>query len=784
MTISSEETTSLIGQDIDRKEDPEFITGSGKYTDDYPESNAAHLAIVRSQYAHAEITDIDTSAAEQSTDVISVFTATDVEHSSCPGEVPLVTSLYNPDDAPVPINITTDLPDFRQPFLSGNKTRYVGEPLAVVIANSRYAAHDAANRVTIEYDRLPAVTDPPQSLKPDAPTIHADRENNIAFEWEIGSQNSIDEIFAEADHAVSVHFDRQRVISNPMEPRGCLARYASSSDELTIRIPGQGPHSQQSYLAEAFGKPPEQIHVQAPAVGGSFGTKSRPHPGELLTAWSAIELDRPIKWQATRSESHLASAHGRGHTASADMAFDTNGNILGLRVNSEADVGAYVFGSSPVIHTKSLTSVLSGQYTIPEIHCHVTGTFTNTTPITAFRATSRPMGILLVERLLDKAAHHLGIDKTQLRKQNFIQPTEFPYKTALGYEYDSGDYEKTLNKATSSVSYDEWKNKNATPSSDELIGVGFACSVDQISSSTDSARIRIHQSGKVTAYCGTFDTGQGHRTTYAQLLTDELGVPFEDINIVEGDSEDLAVGGGTGGSRSAISASQSIRTASNKIREKAKKIAAYHLEVTPEDLEFSNGTFSVSGVPTRTIDLAEVAELAYSPTDLPESLEPGLEEIAINQAASSYSFATHAAVVSVDPETGDIRILDYAAVEDCGPRINPKIVEGQVHGAVAQGIGQALYEEVEYDDTGTLLTASFQDYAIPKSFHVPPITVETTETPAPDTVRGIKGIGESGTNASPAAITNAVYDALEMDTSGEPLSPPFTPEKVWRYLDS
>lgn len=784
MTISSQNTNSLIGKNVPRTEDREFITGSSKYIDDFAEQNTAHLAVVRSQYAHATISTIETTAAEQTSGVLNVFTAQDIEESGCTGEVPLVTSLHNPEESRAKITVDTDLPDFRQPFLAHDKTRYVGEPVAIVIATDRYTAHDAASRVDIDYERLPAVTDPPLSLEPDAPTIHEDRENNVAFEWEIGSPETSSAIFDQAEHTVSVQIDRQRVISNPMEPRGCIATYSSATDELSIQLPGQGPHSQQSYLAEAFGKQNEQIHVQSPAVGGSFGTKSRPHPAELLTTWSAMELNRPVKWKGTRTESHLASAHGRGHTATADMAFDAAGNIQGLRVDSKADVGAYVFGSAPVIHTKSLTSVLSGQYTIPDIYCSVTGTFTNTTPITAFRATSRPMGILLIERLMDEAARELGIDKAQLRRNNFIQPDQFPYETPIGYEYDSGDYEKTLDTALKHISYDERQADDEGSPDNKLIGTGIACSVDQISSSTDSARIRIHESGNVTAYCGTFDTGQGHRTTFAQVLTDELGIPLEKIQIIEGDSDDLAVGGGTGGSRSAITASESLRAVSNKLREKARTIAAYQLEATPEDLEYADGVFSVRGAPSRSIHMTEIAEHAYSPGDLPDKLEPGLEEITINQAPDSYSFATHAAVVEVDSETGEIEILDYIASEDCGPKINPAIVDGQVHGAVAQGIGQALFEEVKYDDTGTLLTSSFQDYAIPKSFHVPAITVETTETPSPNTIRGIKGIGESGTNASPAAITNAVIDAIGPITSTNSISPPFTPEKVWQYLNN
>ncbi len=784
MTISLENTESPIGQNVPRKEDREFITGSSKYTDDFSEQNTAHLAVVRSQYAHATITNIDTTAAEQTSGVLNVFTSSDITESTCEGEVPLVTSLYNPGKSHAPITIGTDLPEFRQPFLANNKTRYVGEPVAIVIANDRYTAHAAANSVDVDYDRLPSVTDPPTALGTDAPTIHRDRKNNIAFEWEIGSQEASNAIFDDAEHTVSVAFDRQRVISNPMEPRACYATYSSGANEISVRLPGQGPHSQQSYLAEAFGMSNEQIHVESPAVGGSFGTKSRPHPAELLTTWAAMELKRPIKWQGTRTESHLASAHGRGHTADADMALDDKGNILGLRVSSTADVGAYVFGSAPVIHTKSLTSVLSGQYTIPDIYCSVTGTFTNTTPITAFRATSRPMGILLVERLIDEAAQELGMDRTRLRRNNFIQPDQFPFETALGYEYDSGNYEKTLDKALNHISYDERQYPSGDSTADKLRGVGIACSVDQISSSTDSARIRIHQSGHVTAYCGTFDTGQGHRTTFAQLLTEELGIPMDNITIVEGNSDDLSVGGGTGGSRSAITASESIRRASTKLRDKAREIAAYELEVTPEDLEYSDGAFAVRGAPSRAIDITEIAELAYSPSDLPEEVEPGLEEIAITDAASSYSFATHAALVEIDPETGEIDIVEYIAVEDCGPQINPKVVEGQVHGAVAQGIGQALYEEVRYDDAGTLLTSSFQDYAIPKSIHIPAISVQTTETPSPSTIRGIKGIGESGTNASPAAITNAVYDAIGPVHPSESISPPFTPEKVWQHLNN
>lgn len=782
MSSLPDQHQELIGRSIPRVEDPGFLTGRTRYTDDYDEPGTVYLALARSQRAHATITKISTEAAARTPGVREVFTADDIHATASLGEIPVPTALYTPSGTEAPTPIVRDLPEFQQPFLATGKTRYVGEPVAAVVAADRYAAHTAANQIGVEYERLPAVTDSVAALEPDAPVIHDERPNNVAFEWKLGNTPAAESAFDQAEHTVTVDIDRQRVISNPMEPRGCLAEYDPDTQTLTIRMATQGPHSLRDHLAEALGLSPDRIDLRPPAVGGSFGTKSRPHPGELLTAWAATEVGRPIKWQATRAESHLASAHGRGHAASADLALDANGRIRGLRVRSVADVGAYVFGSAPLIHTKSLASALSGQYRIPAITCHVTGAFTNTTPITAFRGTSRPMAILLIERAIETAANTLGQDPVAIRRRNLIPPSAFPYQTPLGFTYDTGDYEKTLDRALELLAYDEWRARQRSGNPDRRLGIGLSCSVDQISSPADAARIRVDPSGMITTYCGTYDTGQGHFTTFAQLVADELEVPLADVNIVEGDTDTLDTGGGTGGSRSVITASATIAEAAAQVREEARRIAGHVLEAAPGDLEYRDGGVAVKGAPDRAVSLAELATAARDTTEAENAPGSGIEGTATVTAPETYSFATHAAVVEIDSDTGTPVLHEYVAVEDCGPLLNPQVVHGQIHGAIAQGLGQSFLEEVRYDETGTLQTASFQDYAIPKAFHLPDFTVDTTTTPAAETQRGVKGIGESGANATPAAITNAIYDALDHPT-GSPISPPFTPEKLWRYLE-
>lgn len=770
-----------IGSPVKRREDPALITGDVRYTDDLSVPDQVYMAVLRSRYAHARVSAIDAAAALGSDDVLGVYTAADIKESDVPGTVPPPAALAAPDGPKSPISIVRPLPEPNRGLLADRVVRYVGEPLAVVLASDRYTANNAIDRIDVDYDRQPAVVDPVNALEHDTVSVHAARENNVAFEWTAGVKEAAASALKEAPCTVTVEFDVQRLVSSPIEPRAILARYHPESGKLTVHRPGQGPHTQRDYLSHALGLPPDKIRVKTPAVGGSFGMKGQPHPAEFLAGWCSMELGRPVKWQATRSEEFRSSAPGRGHSTRGELAVADDGRFLGLSVESTADVGAYVFGSTPLIHTKSFASALSAQYAIPAIHCHVTGVFTTTTPISAYRGTGRPCAIRVVERLVDRAAATLGIDPAEIRRRNLIPPGDFPYETPLGYTYDSGNYEPALDRVLELLGYAERRGEQISLRDDgRYLGIGLACSIDQISSPIDSARVEVHPSGDVSAYCGTLDSGQGHETTFAQLLAEELGIPADRIDVYEGDSADLERGGGTGGSRSAVNAGTVLVECGEHIVDKARRIAADELEAAQTDLEFNDGQFSVTGAPARAISIEDVARKANRP-GLPGDMERGLEATVTGAAPTTYSFATHGAVVEVQPDTGEVEILRYVAVEDCGPQINPTVVRGQIHGATTQGIGQALFEGVVYDESGTPLTGSFQDYALPKAVHIPDFAVDTTVTPSPDTVRGIKGIGESGTNVAPAAVANAVFDALSPLGVSE-VDLPLTAESVWRAI--
>ena len=793
----------VFGSAIERREDPALITGEAEYTDDIQRPNMAHMAVLRSQYGHAKIEDIDTSAAEAMDGVIAVYTATDIEEAGTPGDLPvgwLLPSLKTPS----------------HPILAGDRVRYQGDGVAVVVAEERYLAQDALDAIDVEYDRLDAVVDPKEAVEDGAPAIHEWSEDptdteteddgeaeevppNVAFDWEIGDADATDDAFANAAHTVDIDLTNQRLIPNAMEPRATVAEYLPGTEELEVHMTSQNPHLHRQLMAAVLDVPEHKLHVVAPEVGGGFGSKIHHYPDEALTAWCARELERPIKWTATRTETYLTDAHGRDHRTHAELAMDEEGTVTGMRVDTYAGMGAYLSTFAPSIPTYLYGTLLSGQYDIPAIHCQVTGAFTNGAPVDAYRGAGRPEALYVVERLMNLGAKEMGMDPAEFRRHNFIPSDDFPHETPVAVVYDSGDYEPALDKALDMLDYDELRERQEELREEgRYLGIGFSSYIEacglapselagQLGAQAglwESGVVRVHPSGKVTAFCGTSGHGQGHETTFAQIVSRELGVPYEDIEIVEGDTDEIPQGMGTYGSRSAAVGGSAIATSSQKVVEKARKIAAHQLEAAEDDLEFEGGEFSVSGAPDRAMTIQEVAQQAYLAHDFPDDLEPGLEETSFFDPENFvFPFGTHAAVVEVDPESGEISFERYAAVDDVGNQINPKIVEGQVHGGIAQGVGQALYEGAEYDPNGSLMTGSMQDYAVPKAEHIPEMDTDSTVTPAPQNPLGVKGVGEAGTIAAPQAVVNAVCDALE-PFDVDHIDMPITPEKIWNAAEN
>ena len=773
---SSDGTTAAgafgVGASVERREDPRLITGRATYTDDFDDPDTLYAAMVRSPYGHARLGSVDTAAAEADDAVVAVYTAADVEASPAPGSV----------------RVSGNLPDQKATtfsLLADGKVRYAGEVVAVVVATDRYAAHDAAEAVEVAYDRLDAVSDSESALADDAPVLHEQYDDNLVFEKAFGDADAMAEAKAEADHVVELDVPNPRVIPNAMETRAILAEYDPEDDQLVVRMSTQVPHRARARIAGLLGLQEHRVRVIAPDVGGGFGSKGgAPYHEEPLTAWTALQLERPVKWVATRSEAHRADHHGRSVDSRGVLALDDEGSILGLEVDATFDLGAYlVWGSTPA---KNFEHLLSGQYAIPIIAGRLRGAFTNAAPVAPYRGAGRPESIFVVERLVDHAAARLGIDPAELRRRNFVPPEAFPYDTGTGATYDSGDYERCLEAALEAVDYEGWRERQAElREAGRYVGIGLGCFVENTGSSPgrpESGRIQLRKSGRVVAYCGTADHGQGHGTTFAQLLADELGVPYGDIEVREGDTADLRTGVGTFGSRSVAVGASALAHAAREVRRQARRLAAHQLETAPADLSFEDGAFHVAGAPERSVTIQALAELSHVGDDLPDDLGGGLEGEAFYDPANlAYAFGSHVAVVEVDPATGELEFHAYVAVDDCGVQINPKLVEGQLHGGIAQGIGQAMYEHAVYDDTGTLVTGSFQDYAMPKAMHLPEIEVGDTVTPCPHTPTGAKGVGESGTMGAPPAVVNAAVDAVR-PVGVDALSMPLTPERVWRAM--
>lgn len=756
-----------VGESLRRREDAKLLRGEASYTANRQPADGLHAVIVRSHYAHAAIDAIETTAAERIDGVVGVDTWADLVDSGVPGT-------FRVDGALAAMNGTT----YR--VLARDTVRYTGEPLALVVAHDPYTARDGAAAIEVQYDRKPVVTSVADALAPDAPTLHADHPDNCALDWAFGDRDATNAAFDEAEHVFELTMGNQRVIPNPMEPRTVHATYDPDHAGIEVTASTQAPHGTRADIAHALGLNESAVRVISPDVGGGFGVKgSAPYAARPLVAWAAMQHEQPVSWQATRSETHLADRHGRGMTITGEIAVSAENHIQALRYDAEIDIGAYLlWNNTPAPNFRELAS---GAYDIPSIYGAVRGAFTNKTPIGPYRGAGRPESIYAVEALVGHAARQLGVDPVAFRKANFIPEDQFPFETAVGTVYDSGAYAAAMDKALDRAEYDALREEQTTHgANDRYRGVGIAAFVENTGTGpgrSETARITIAPDGRVTAYCGTHDHGQGHRTTFSQLLADTLGVPYDAITIVEGDTDDLPSGTGTFGSRSAPVGGSVLAQTADEIIEDARHAAAGHLEAPVEDVTFDEGEFRVRGAPDRAVSLQT---LAHTTTETDEGVVFDATTT-YDPETNVYAFGTHIAAVDIDPATGEVSIDTYVAVDDYGHLLNPMIVEGQVHGGIAQGLGQALLEHAHYDANGNLLAGSFMDYAMPRAMHIPDIETDHTTTPTPWNPLGVKGAGESGTIAAPPAITNAVLDALQ-PLGVEWLDMPFTGERVWRAL--
>ena len=775
-------TEKFFGASIKRREDPRLITGKGNFVDDVRLPGTTHAAFVRSPHAHAKIRAIDTAAARKLKGVIAVYTGKDLSGVN-----------------PLPVGWL--IPNMKIParrVLATDRVRHMGEAVAVVIADSPYVARDAAELVEVDYEPLPVVADAAKAVEKGAVAVHDEAPDNVCFHWQLGDKAATDKAFAGAARVVKQSFRNHRLIPNAIEPRAALASANPGTGDVTLWLTTQNPHVNRLLMAAfVLGMPEHKLRVISPDVGGGFGSKIFVYPEEVVVTWASRALGKPVKWTAERRESFLTDAHGRDHYSDAEMALSADGRILGLRVKTIANMGAYLSLFAPAIPTYLYGTLLAGAYQTPAIHVEVRAVFTHTTPVDAYRGAGRPEACYLVERMVDLAARELGMDPVDLRRRNFIPKDKFPYQTPVAVQYDSGNYEAALDKALKAFDYKAFrKEQEEGRKKGRYLGVGFSTYVEacglapsQVAGALgaqaglyESATVRVHPTGKITVFTGSHSHGQGHETTFAQVAADELQVPIEDVEIVHGDTGQVPFGMGSYGSRSGPVGTAAIYMGAQKIKEKAKKIAAHLLEASEADVVYEGGKFSVKGSPGRSKTFGDVALMAYLAHNMPKNLEPGLEAISFFDPGNFvFPFGTHICVVEVMRDTGQVKVVRYLAVDDLGKVINPMIVDGMVHGGVAQGVSQALWEHAEYDENGQLITGSFMNYAMPHADDLPRVEVDRTETPSPVNPLGIKGAGETGTIASTAAVANAVMDALS-PLGIKHIDMPLTPGRIWEAL--
>ena len=758
--------SKFVGARIKRREDPSLMRGLGQYVDDITFPEMLHVAILRTPHAHARIKSIDTAAARRHPGVVAVFTGAEVR------------------DQIEPLPTTAENPSLRIPnhyVLAVDKVCYVGEGVAAVVAEDRYTARDALDLIQVDYEPLPVVTDPELALTSTSPVIHSQWPDNLAFHWE-QSQGDIEKAFKEADKVIKQKLVHQRLAPIAIETRGVVARYLPAEKELTVWSATQIPHMVKAHLTALLKLPKDQVRVIAPEVGGSFGSKLNLYAEEPLTAYLALKLGRPVKWSEERRENIQATIHGRGQVGEIEAAVKKDGTILGLKYKVVADIGAYHQLFTPAIPPFT-GLMLSGCYKIPAISIELRAAFTNKMSTDAYRGAGRPEATYVIERLMDRVAQELKLDPVKVRRINFPAPKEFPYKTATGLAYDSGNYSLALNKALKLAGYEKLRREQKQlRSRGRYLGIGVSTYVEICAMGPgfwEYGKVEVEPSGVVKVFTGASPHGQGQKTSFAQIVADQLGVDMDDVTVIHGDTKSVAKGIGTFGSRATAVGGVAIYQATEKVKDKARELASHLLEVDADDLVFTDGRFSVKGVPKRALTVPQIARQARQAKNLPKEMTPALIcDATFEPGNFTFPFGTHICVVEVDVQTGQVEVKKYTAVDDCGKVINPLLVDGQVQGGIAQGLGQALYEGVVYDENGQLLTGSLMDYALPRAANLPRLQLARTETPTPVNPLGAKGIGEAGTIGSVPAAVSAVVDALapfgvtHIDT-------PLTPQKIW-----
>ncbi len=774
-----------IGARVLRKEDKRFITGSGKYTDDVKETNQCYAAFVRSPHAHAKIKGINKSPAEGMPGVEAVLDGKQLTGDGI-GNIICGWMIHSKDGSPMKMGAWS--------ALATETARYVGDAVAVVIADSLARARAAAEAVEVDYEILDAVITTEQALADGAPQLHPEAPGNLIYDWEIGDKEPTEKAIADAAYVCEMEITNNRVAPNPMEPRSAVATYSPSEDHYTLYTTSQNPHVARLVLSAFYQVAPEhKLRVIAPDVGGGFGAKIYIYPEEIVCLWASMKTRCSVKWTADRSEAFLTDAHGRDHVSKARMGFDKDNRIVGFQVDTIANLGAYMSLFSSSVPTYLYATLLSGQYDIANIHCNVRTAYTNTTPVDAYRGAGRPEACYLIERMMETAARDLGIDPAELRRKNFIR--EFPHQTPVIMAYDSGDFEANLEAAMKAADYAGFeKRRSESASQGKLRGIGMSCYIEAcgIAPSAavgslgagvglwESAEVRVNPVGTIEILTGSHSHGQGHETTFPQLVSDRFGLPSDNVQIVHGDTDKVQFGMGTYGSRSGAVGMSAIVKALDKVEAKAKKIAAHMLEASEGDIVIEDGEVKVAGT-DKKLGWHEVCLGAYTAHNLPEGMEPGLKEGAFYDPSNfTFPAGCYICEVEVDPETGTTRIVQFVASDDFGTIINPMIVEGQVHGGIAQGVGQALLEQAVYDESGQLLTGSYMDYAMPRADDLPSYMVSHETTICPGNPLGIKGCGEAGAIGSPPAVINAITNAI----GNNALSMPATSAKVWQAINA
>ncbi len=770
-----------IGARVTRKEDKRFLTGKGRYTDDMVVPGMKYAYFVRSPYAHARIKSVDKTAAQGMPGVIDVLDGKQLLADGI-GNLICGWMIHSKDGSPMKMGAWRPL--------AHDTVRYVGDAVAVVVADSLGEARDAAEAVVIEYDELDAVTEAVDALKADAPQIHPEAPGNLIFDWEIGDGAATDQAIASAAHVTEIEIHNNRLSPNPMEPRAALGIYDTAEDHYTCYTTSQNPHVARLVMSAFYNVAPEnKLRVIAPDVGGGFGSKIYIYPEEIVCLWASKKTGVPVKWTSDRTEAFLTDAHGRDHVSKVKMAFDANNRIIGLKVDTIANLGAYMSLFSSAVPTYLYATLLSGQYDIPAIHANVRTVYTNTVPVDAYRGAGRPEATYLLERTMETAARELGVSPAELRRANFIR--SFPHQTPVIMNYDAGDYEASLNAAMEQADWNGFPSRRAEAGArGKKRGIGMSCYIEACGIAPsqavgslgagvglwESAEVRVNAVGTIEVLTGSHSHGQGHETTFAQLVADRFGVPLDSVSIVHGDTDKVQMGMGTYGSRSGAVGMSAIVKALDKVEAKAKKIAAHLMEADESDIVVENGELKVAGT-DKTLPWFQVALAAYTAHNLPAGMEPGLKETAFYDPSNfTFPAGCYICEVEVDPETGKTEIIQFVAADDFGNIINPLIVEGQVHGGIAQGVGQAMLEGVQYDPaSGQLLTASFMDYAMPRADDLPSFKLSHQVTPCPSNPLGIKGCGEAGAIGSPPALMNAITDAI----GNNDLNMPATPQKVW-----